>query len=169
MAELRYSLRAFAGVDVPADEILRRLNAMLIDSGKELTATVCLVTVDTAAMTIEVHNAGHPPPILSDDAGTRFLDQHGLLLGLRNRPERDPMRVAICPNAVLVLATDGLLERRDEDIQLGMERMRNVVAGHEGDAHDLVERLIDELTTDDAIDDDIAVVAARHRAAGDGR
>jgi sigma-B regulation protein RsbU (phosphoserine phosphatase) len=58
-------------------------------------------------------NAGHPPPLLFSEGGTSSLAQGGTVIG--PLPEASFRRgiARVDPGAVLVLCTDGILERRE--------------------------------------------------------
>ena len=77
------------------------------------------------------------------------------------RPERD---VALQPGSTLLLYTDGLVERRDRDLDEGMERALAAVRdGRHLGPVELTALLTDQLL-DDAPDDDVALLL--YRSAG---
>jgi serine phosphatase RsbU (regulator of sigma subunit) len=62
----------------------------------------------------------------------------------------------------LLLYTDGLVERRDESLQVGLDRLLDVAAGHEGaDVDALCDRILAALIESDHVADDIALVVMR--------
>ena len=103
------------------------------------------------------------PAIVVDADGTsRLLTAAGSLpLAVVDdlvRPERD---VVLAPGATLLLYTDGLVERRDEDLDEGMGRaVAAVVEGRQLAPEALAELLTDQLL-DDAPDDDVAFLLYR--------
>ena len=62
-----------------------------------------------------------------------------------------------------MLTTDGLIERRDEDIGVGLERLRAAVLNHRGPIQTLSDQLLLDVSSRNSSFDDIAIVAARHR------
>jgi CheY-like chemotaxis protein len=163
MAELRHSLRAFAAVQLPADEIVARLAMLLRDSHPGVTATLCIAEVDRGGE-LRVTNAGHIPPLLVEPTGAaRFVAEHGALLGLVGAPPPPTVRVPFPPGALVVLTTDGLIERRDEDLQVGLDRLRAIAGGaHDrADLEAVCDVLLSELAGGERTVDDIAIVAAR--------
>jgi CheY-like chemotaxis protein len=161
MAELRHSLRAFAGVGMAAPEIMQRLNRILQQSHPGMTATVCIAEIDRDG-TVAVTNAGHVPPMIAEAGKVRVVEAHGALLGLSGSRPIPTQRESFGPGATLVLVTDGLIERRDEDLKVGMERLSECLAKAPRDAEQACDKILAEVTDADGRFDDIALVAA-HR------
>jgi serine phosphatase RsbU (regulator of sigma subunit) len=162
MAELRHTLRAYAALVMPMPEILERLGAMLRDTHPGVTATLCIAEIDDAG-TARIANAGHLPPVLRDADGTRLITEHGPLLGLRAGQPVPVVELPFGPGSVLLFASDGLVERRDEDIDIGMGRLRAAVAEHEGDADSLCDHVLDDVGAGEHSFDDVAILVARGR------
>ena len=161
MAELRYSLRAFATLGLRPAEIIDRLGTILCDFHAGLTATMCIVEIERSAPEIRITNAGHIPPFLYDGRRGRFIEPSGPMLGLGLTVETPTVTTAFGLGDIVVLATDGLVERRDEVIDVGLDRLSSVVLGHRGDPASLCERLLREVGAGDATFDDIAILVAR--------
>jgi serine phosphatase RsbU (regulator of sigma subunit) len=158
MGEVRHALRAYAiETDDPAT-ILTKLDRMLqrYHPRGGLT-TVCLVLVDLAEGTMDVANAGHVPPLMSDEDGTRILEVKGPLLGI-GLPHPPATRFALPVGTLVVLATDGLVERSDSDLDEGMEALRGAVS-HADDLDDLCDGLLESFGGDKR--DDIALLVFR--------
>ncbi|HWO60530.1 MAG TPA: SpoIIE family protein phosphatase [Umezawaea sp.] len=158
MGEVRHALRAYAiETDDPAT-ILTKLDRMLqrYHPRGGLT-TVCLVLVDLAGGTMDVANAGHVPPLVSDEGGTRILAVKGPLLGL-GLPHPPATRFALPVGTLVVLTTDGLVERSDSDLDEGMEALRSSVS-HADDLDELCDGLLEAFGGDKR--DDIALLAFR--------
>lgn len=162
MAELRHSLRAYASVGLELSEILGRLSAMLRDTHRGMTATVVLAAIHRSGE-VRIANAGHVPAIIVDPDGARLITDHGPLLGL---VARAPVPTTVLPfraGATLVLVTDGLIERRHEDIDTGLDRLLESVAVRSGSAEDVCERILEQVGAGADTFDDIAIVVARAR------
>lgn len=88
-----------------------------------LAATAVSVLVDTRSRLLVYSSAGHPPPVLLHaDGACELLDQ-ATDPPLGARPEHVPRPqagISYRPGDTLVLYTDGLIERRDEDIDSGL-------------------------------------------------
>ncbi|MGW0472783.1 PP2C family protein-serine/threonine phosphatase [Streptomyces coeruleorubidus] len=166
MGMLRSALSAaIRAVPSPAQALeVLGLYARAVDGA--LATTVAKVLIDPRSRLIIYSNAGHPPPILlSPDGGCRLLDQ-ATDPPLGARPEHVPRPQAGLPylrGDTLVLYTDGLIERRDEDIDIGLARLIDALA-RSGTLP--VEELADGLLAEMGVpgggqDDDIALVVVR--------
>ena len=105
-------------------------------------------------------SAGHLPPLLHTGEGAHFLAPHGPLLGI-NVPRPPGLEFVLPPGGTLVLYTDGLVERRDTEIDVRLAVLAEAATPVDEDLDRYCGRLL-ELTGQD-VDDDIAVVAARWR------
>lgn len=155
MAELRYSLRAYAYEGHPPATIMGLLDTLLVRTGSDLIATACIVTVDADRRAVEVVSAGHPPPVLLQSRGPRVLDTRGLLLGagIAGHPS---VRYAVQPGDRLVMYTDGLIERRGQHFDDTLEKLvSDVVASDAPTVEDLADELLQRWS--DA-DDDVALL-----------
>jgi sigma-B regulation protein RsbU (phosphoserine phosphatase) len=90
-------------------------------------------------------NAGHPPPLLLSETSTLRLDTGGTVVGPLPEVEFRRGVVRLEVGSVLVLTTDGILERRGESGELGEEGLVRIVRSHEGaDAEAIVEAIFAE-------------------------
>ncbi|MGW0733050.1 PP2C family protein-serine/threonine phosphatase [Streptomyces sp. NPDC002851] len=129
------------------------------------TTTVVQAIVDPDTHHITYSSAGHLPPVLLHQDGTcDLLDQAtdpplGTRLGDAPRPRAT---VAYSPGDTFVLYTDGLVERRGEDIDAGLQRLTDALARY---AHHSPERLADTLLAHLGLSsgarDDIALIVLR--------
>jgi PAS domain S-box-containing protein len=142
-------------------ELLDRFAARV--PGARASTAACL-TLDWAAGLVCWARAGHPPALLADSAGVRLLDGdgHGPVLGLTGRAPYSEGVTGLEAGATLVLYTDGLVERRGEVIDEGLDRLAEAVRRHAGGLPvALVPAVLDDLTEHGHAADDIAVIAAR--------
>jgi PAS domain S-box-containing protein len=142
-------------------ELLDRFAARL--PGALASSAACLV-VDQGAGTVCWARAGHPPPLLLTPDGARLLDEagSGAVLGVPGRRPYTEGMVGIAPGTTLLLYTDGLIERRCEDLDAGLDRLRAIAATHAHSAPAvLTQRLLGEMLADTDQPDDVAVIAAR--------
>jgi serine phosphatase RsbU (regulator of sigma subunit) len=72
----------------------------------------------------------------------------------------------LLPGDVLLLYTDGLVERRDEDIDASLARLAALRLSTAGTLDTLADRVLDGLTTPTDPEDDIALLAARIQPPG---
>jgi serine phosphatase RsbU (regulator of sigma subunit) len=164
MGQLRLGTRAYAQDDGPLDEVVRRVDVLLQNLGDVNTATLVLAVVDLEASTLELLNAGHPPPIVIDPGGTTHLltEGHSRLLGVAPpEDERELLGpVPLVAGTSLLLYTDGLLEAHEREGHDGLALLRKAVEGFTGGAEELCERVTDALVAGPARDD-ICLLATR--------
>ncbi|MER5914756.1 SpoIIE family protein phosphatase [Streptomyces sp. NPDC001982] len=125
-------------------------------------ATVANAFVDWDTHDITYSSAGHPPPALLQSDGTvEFLDQAtDPPLGACPQPApRLQATVPFAEGACLVLYTDGLVERRGEDIDTGLARLAGSLARHQrADPETLADALLADLLPPGGVTDDTALV-----------
>jgi CheY-like chemotaxis protein len=160
MAELRHAVRAYAVEGHPPGAVLDLANQFMRTVLPSDSATVCLFTLDPLTGQVRLASAGHPPPLLRTADGVRFLAARGPLLGITAHRPPD-LEFVLPPGGTLVLYTDGLVERRDEDIDVGLAALARSAAEVEADLDDFCRRLLSDLTVSAAQADDLAVVALR--------
>jgi serine phosphatase RsbU (regulator of sigma subunit)/anti-sigma regulatory factor (Ser/Thr protein kinase) len=127
------------------------------------STAACLV-LDWDLGTITWARAGHPPPLLLSDGEAEYLDAagSGTVLGVPGRRPFTEGTAPVHPGAVLLLYTDGLVERRNAPIDVGLDRLANAVRRHGGlPPEDLATLLLPELLADTEQPDDVAMIAAR--------
>lgn len=159
MGEVRHALRAYAVEGHGPVEILDRLDAMLQRFHPRDLTTMCLILLDPESGAVDIASAGHIPPLTADARGTRYLDVRGPVLGIGlSRPQ--PTRWQLEPGALVLLVTDGLIERRGETIDDGMAALAAAVT-HDTGLDELCDGLLDRFGRD--AQDDIALLAFRRR------
>jgi anti-sigma regulatory factor (Ser/Thr protein kinase) len=129
-----------------------------------LCATVAFGLVDPARHTMTYVTAGHPPPLLVDpEGGARYLeDAVSWPLGVDEGAARgSAAAVSVPAGSLVVFYTDGLVERRAEPMERGLDRLRDVVTRCATLPLRLVKRAIFAELVDDDATDDIALVAFR--------
>ncbi|MGP3971082.1 PP2C family protein-serine/threonine phosphatase [Streptomyces sp. 6N223] len=165
MGQLRSALSAAARVaDGPARALdVLGLYARSVEGAE--SATAVKVFIDWDARRLSYSSAGHLPPALQrPDGAVVFLDQ-ATDPPLGARPEHVPRPEAgtvFAEGATLVLYTDGLIERRREDIDAGLARLADSLARHLGaDPETLADALLADLIPQGGATDDIALVILR--------
>jgi serine phosphatase RsbU (regulator of sigma subunit) len=160
MAELRHAVRAYAVEGHPPGAVLELVNHFMRTVLPTDSATVCLLTLEPETGHVRLASAGHPPPLLRTADGVRFLETRGPLLGL-NAGRPDDLEFVLPPGGTLVLYTDGLVERRDADIDVGLTALAQCATDVEPDLDAFCSRLLDNLAGNGHRADDIAVIALR--------
>ncbi|MEU2026769.1 SpoIIE family protein phosphatase [Streptomyces sp. NPDC016469] len=167
MGQIRSMLRQ-ASLDDPAHSPAAALHAIdqaidVLPLGVGATAVHARLERDAGRWRLTWSNAGHPPPLLhTPDSGVTPLSDHDLLLlGTSDDPSRHDHTHDLPPGSVLLLYTDGLVERRDEDIDAGTAHTAAVLARH---ADKPLPLLLEALSTGLAEvprRDDVAVLVIR--------
>jgi CheY-like chemotaxis protein len=163
MAELRHAVRAYAVEGHPPGAVLELVNQFMRTVLPTDSATVCLLTLEPDSGRVRLAGAGHLPPLLRTDDGVRYLQPRGPLLGI-NAPRPADLEFTLPPGGTLVLYTDGLVERRDADIDVGLASLAACAAEVEDDLDAFCQRLLLAMAAGDRQADDIAVVALRRAA-----
>lgn len=168
MGRLQVVLRLFAASNAGPGEMLDRAADKAPALLADLLASCAIVRLDPqpdSAWTATFANAGHLPPLLIDADGNASLIpvMNDPLLGLTNVTRRRHTETAITMSAgsTLVLYTDGLVERRSENLDISLERLRTLASMSTKGVtmkrfcHDLVQRVAPSGM------DDVAVIALR--------
>jgi serine phosphatase RsbU (regulator of sigma subunit) len=154
MALLRYAIHAYAAQGDPPAVLLAKLSR-LVDVGTEgQLATVLCALIDVATRQVSVTSAGHLPPLMISDGHGQFVHSEvGLPVGVDPDARYVSSTVSAPPGATLLAFTDGLVERRGESIDAGLERLRRRVSDNHATLDDLLNRVLGELHDQDAHDD----------------
>ncbi len=164
MGQLRTALAALAQQADSPGLVLSRLDEFLARTRTTDFATVCYAILDPTSGEVEYASAGHPPMLTVSPVGeTAWLDdaQSPPLTGYGTgtRPDGAAM---LEPGSLLVLYSDGLVERRRERPGLGLRRLeRAAVALGDVAIDEVCDRLVAALGVEAVRDDDVAVLAVR--------
>ncbi|GAA3482048.1 SpoIIE family protein phosphatase [Streptomyces yanii] len=176
MGRLRTAVRTLADIDLPPDELLTRLDDLVIrlsaeaptDSGSQTSGAVgatCLYAVyDPISRRCTLARAGHFPPAVSSPDGTvDFLDlPAGPPLGLGGLPF-EAAEVELPEGSILALYTNGLIDGRDRDTEEGLHALRHALAQPADSLQTACDAVLDAMPPG-RYDDDIALLLARTRA-----
>ena len=162
MAEIRTALRAYMAQGLQLTEVVSMLNELLVSMGRNRSATLSLLELDPEAGELEAVVAGHLPPLLIEpDGNVRMLEQaHGLPVGVRTGQDYEAVRHPFPTGSRLVLYTDGLIERREESIDEGLQRLSaaaQAAAGLSDSA--LADSVYRALLDETPLEDDLALLA----------
>ncbi|MFC1415678.1 SpoIIE family protein phosphatase [Streptacidiphilus sp. N8-3] len=174
MGRLRTAVHNFSSLDLPAGELLAHLDDLVgrIDQEQEdspgggaLIGATCLYAIyDPVSRRCEVARAGHLPPALAHPDGTVEFPETpaGPPLGLGGLPF-ESVELLIPEGSRLVLYTDGLVEDRARDIDLGLGLLRDTLAEQQRDPEETCQAVIKALLPSNPVDD-VALLVARTRA-----
>ncbi|MGV9249317.1 PP2C family protein-serine/threonine phosphatase [Streptomyces sp. NPDC003710] len=167
MTAYRSSLRYIASADLPPHRVLRQLDDLAAGEPDRRPATCLIAQVDPNRSQVTITSAGHLPPVVIDEQGRASLlpipvgPPLGTGLG-----GYEPATYRLDPSQTLVLFTDGLVERRGEDIDQSLRRLAGVGFEAASGVEDVLDTVLARLDAGHA-EDDVAVLAARlhHRSA----
>jgi serine phosphatase RsbU (regulator of sigma subunit)/anti-sigma regulatory factor (Ser/Thr protein kinase) len=161
MAQLRTALRAYAVDGNPPAATVERVNRLMWQLGPTAMTTLAYAVIDPAGESLELVNAGHPPPlVIHPDGEADYLPlQGGLALGVSPLASYHADAHAFPTGSTVVLYTDGLVERRGKSIDDGLDELRTL-ARNAGDLETLCTTVVERMVPDTA-PDDIAIAAAR--------
>ncbi|MFE5812714.1 PP2C family protein-serine/threonine phosphatase [Streptomyces sp. NPDC056479] len=165
MSQLRTALRAYAVDGSSPGQLLTRLHLFLHRLRLDLYATAVIARFHPHDRTLTWAAAGHPPPVLRDPEGqVRTLDaKPGAMLGIPLKQEIPDHTEPLPPGSTLALYTDGLVERRAQGIDPGIERLADALGGFgpaelEEDLEGSADRLLHPLLHDSEHDDDVCLL-----------
>ena len=179
MGRLRTAVRTLADIDLPPDELLTHLDDVVLRLSAEAVSdtegasegdvgATCLYAVyDPVSRRCTLARAGHVlPALVTGDGVVDLLDlPPGPPLGLGGLPF-EAVEVELPEGSLLALYTDGLVEARGHDIEVGLNRLRQVLARPAASLEDTCDAVLDALLPDRP-DDDVALLLARTNSLGD--
>nr|WP_229854365.1 SpoIIE family protein phosphatase/ATP-binding protein [Streptomyces filipinensis] len=174
MGRLRTAVHNFAGLDMPVDELLGRLDELVAqidaeeaadaDDGQAMiTGATCQYAVyDPTSGQLVLATAGHPGPAVVRPDGTVDFPRLPVSppLGLGAGLPVETAELTVPEGSRLVLYTDGLIEDRTRDLDAGLEALRDVLAGHERTPEATCAAVMEAMLSDRPRDD-IALLVAR--------
>ncbi len=160
MARLRFTVRAYLIEGHPPETVLEMCSRQLNVSRDGHLSTLLVGVGDVDSGVIKVANAGHLNPLIISNSGNRFAETSvGLPLGV-GTSTYTATTIPLASGSIVVAFTDGLIERRSESIDAGLERLSGAVTTTAPTLDDLVSELTSTMASD-GLDDDIAVLAFR--------
>ncbi|MFJ9523624.1 SpoIIE family protein phosphatase [Kitasatospora sp. NPDC101801] len=167
MGQLRSACRALLLQDRSPARTLTALDEFAAGIPGALCTTVFCAVLDPATGELRFSNAAHPPAIVATEDGRTSLLDGGRSLPLAVDPDEPrPEAVTLLrPGSVLLLATDGLVERRRSTLPEGIGRAAEVLAENVGLPLGLLaSRLMEQLAPPGGFEDDVALLLHRHRS-----
>ncbi|WP_371494473.1 SpoIIE family protein phosphatase [Kitasatospora sp. NBC_00374] len=166
MGQLRSAVRAFVTADHSPSAVLAGTNRLLVDLDPGLLASCCYIRIEPDADRAHAVRAGHCPPLLRrPDGGTEVLElAGGPLLGIDDSSTYPETRLDLPRGSILALYTDGLVEERDRDIDLGIDDLRASLAhAAAGNLEELADQLLRKALRSPHRSDDIALLLTEYR------
>jgi GAF domain-containing protein/anti-sigma regulatory factor (Ser/Thr protein kinase) len=167
MAQLRTAVRAYAAEGHAPADVADRVNHLMLNLGPLAMTTMVYLVIDPATESLELVNAGHPPALVIDPSGeAHFLwPSGGVPLGATAAATYKAERFPLPTGATVLIYTDGLVERRGESIEVGLERLREIAKGAR-DPESLCVTICERLVPEEP-EDDVAFIATRMPPLGD--
>ncbi|PPK93115.1 serine phosphatase RsbU (regulator of sigma subunit) [Kineococcus xinjiangensis] len=172
MGQLRSAVRAVAGGGTGPGRLLARLDRFVEQVEAAAMSTVAYAELDLATGLLRYACAGHLPPLLLPARGPVRLLWEGRstpLGAFARHGERVEAQVRLEPGDRVLLCTDGLVERRERGIDVGLELLEAAAARlGRGTEAASVRALTDELLRDERGHDDVCVLLLTWRGPGVG-
>ncbi|MFF0734715.1 SpoIIE family protein phosphatase [Streptomyces chartreusis] len=165
MGQLRTAVRAYARLDLPPHEVLQLLDGLATEIDANQIATCVYAVHDPNEGRLVYASAGHLPILVRDENGDvrRADEPTGPPLGTGGWMHASGS-IALTPGSTAVLYTDGLVERRDEDLDEGIASLERALAGATGTPQVVCDRLVRSAGVTADHDDDVAVLVLQHPA-----
>ncbi|MGC0331030.1 anti-sigma regulatory factor (Ser/Thr protein kinase)/PAS domain-containing protein [Streptomyces sp. SAI-170] len=165
MGQLRTAVRAYARLDLPPHEVLQLLDGLATEIDANQIATCVYAIHDPNEGRLVYSSAGHLPILVRDESGTvlRADEPTGPPLGTGGWMHASGS-VPLGPGATAVLYTDGLVERRDEDLDEGIAALERALSGATGSPQVVCDRLLRSAGVAADHDDDVAVLVLQQPA-----
>ncbi|MDH6580651.1 SpoIIE family protein phosphatase/ATP-binding protein [Kitasatospora sp. MAP5-34] len=179
MGRLRTAVHNFSALDVAPNELLGYLDELVnrIDqeetdsgAGTGVTGATCLYAIyDPISRLCTIATAGHPPPALvGPDGSVEFPElPTGPPLGAGGMPY-ETAQVQLAEGTQIVLYTDGLIEERTRDFDVGMELLRAVLSQLQRQPEENCQAVLDALLPAHP-QDDVALLIAKTKVLGPER
>ena len=166
MGQLPSSARALLINGAEPALLLEQLDSAASLIPNAYCTTVFLAILDTESGVLQYSNAGHMPAVLAGpDTGTTLLtDAASVPLAVRRDESRPQTTRVLPPGSALMLFTDGLVERKHESIDDGINRAAEVLVETMTSPLDMIaDTVLRELAPPAGYDDDVAMVIYRHQ------
>jgi sigma-B regulation protein RsbU (phosphoserine phosphatase) len=168
LGRMRSALRAYALESADPAEVLSRLDRKMQHFEPGALATVAYAVFDPGMGWVRICLAGHYPPVVAVPGQPAELAgvAPGLLIGAAPGVQRRTTTLEITPGTLVCLYTDGLIERRNQTIDDGLDRLCQAVTAQSPDA--ACAAVMAALVGSGPVRDDIALLMIRRSPPGTG-
>ncbi|HEY6739481.1 MAG TPA: SpoIIE family protein phosphatase, partial [Actinopolymorphaceae bacterium] len=158
MGQVRMALRAY-GIDADDPvEIVSRLNRLLSTLQINEFVTLLCCVWDPPTRTAQVVRAGHPPLVVIRNGTAEVLETVvSPPVGVEAFSGYEAEEVVLQTYDRLLMFSDGLVERRRESIDAGLERLVSHASSYQGSLDGLCDELLEKLPGAET-EDDIAIL-----------
>ncbi|NKQ57948.1 SpoIIE family protein phosphatase [Amycolatopsis sp. K13G38] len=164
MSRLRSAIGAAALTITSPSAVLEFTERYAADVPRATCATVAYAVLAPAAHTISYACAGHPYPLLVTPDEVRYLEQgrHPPLAAANFHTSSPVGQAELPPGSLVVLYTDGLIERAGESISDGFDRLAAAARDlWRLPVHEVCAELLSRLAPPGGYNDDVAILAVR--------
>ncbi len=170
MGQMRSACRALLLQSESPAEVVAGLDAFAERLPSAMCTTVFCGVIHQPSGTFRYTSAGHLPALVvnPDGSGLELGRGQGVPLGFSSGAERPEATCCLAPGSTLVMYTDGLVERRSESLDTGIERLRtSLVRAMAEEPEQVVDDLLADMVPGRMQEDDIAVLLYRRPAAAE--
>ena len=170
MAEVRTAVRAYSLENPDPLEVVAMLNRLLLNMGRKRSATMMYMALELETCNVVAVNAGHPPALMLDGEGNRsyVVEASGPPLGVWAGARYSAQELVLPLGSSLLLYTDGLIERRGEDIDAGLERLAASLSDASARRdRPLADYVFNRVARESSMEDDVALLAVEALPLGD--
>lgn len=166
MGRMRSALRAYAIETADPAEVLARLDAKMQHFEPGALATVAYAVIDQGLDRMRICTAGHLPPVVATPQRRAYLADvpAGVLIGAVHAAQRQVATIQIGPGTLMCFYTDGLIERRGQSLDHGLNRLCQTVTAQPPDA--ACAAVMAAFVGNEPARDDIALLMFRRPPAG---
>jgi len=168
MGRMRSALRAYALDSTDPAEVLGKLDRKMQHFEPDALATVLYAVIEPGLGQMHVALAGHFPPVIARPGEVAVLAgvQPGSMIGMGLQVRRPVSTLPVPPGTLLCFYTDGLVERRGEMIDDGLDRLCRAVTAQPAEA--ACAAVMAALVGNEPARDDIALLMVRRQAGKEG-
>ena len=160
MARLYHALHGLAVTGGGSARLLHWLNKLTCELPEFTIASACCALYDPARRVLTLASAGHPNPVLVRGGRATIVPKpHGGMLGVDPDGEFEEQQHAIEPGDVLLLYTDGLIERRRRAPEENIASLLEYATRPTEDLEAYADRILHRVRSD--TDDDACLLAVR--------
>ncbi|TDQ50253.1 SpoIIE family protein phosphatase [Actinorugispora endophytica] len=160
MVALRNALRGLATTGAGPGRLLSWLNTVATHLTDRVTATAVCGVYDPGSRTLRWARAGHLPPVLVRGGSAVTLPLlEGILLGAAPDAEYEEESRTLEPGDVLLMYTDGLIERRDRSLEQSLDGLLAIARYPVGHLEERLDHLLTHSSSD--TDDDTCLIGVQ--------
>ena len=162
MGQLRTALRAYAQEGHGPSRTLELVDCFVQTMPQQPMATAAYAQFDPQSGKLALATAGHLPPAIVGPLGPRSLRvTPGAPLGAFPYGAAPEQELTLQSGEVIVMYTDGLIERRGEPLELAIDKLLELIR-EASSAEEACQLAFDGLVPPEGLDDDVAIVALQN-------